>query len=44
VSRFVLVLHQEKDVATATDEEDLHEGVVEGYPSIKDVKVARHEY
>jgi hypothetical protein len=40
----VFVFHEVKDVAAATDEKDLHDGVIEGYPFVKEVEVSRHEY
>jgi hypothetical protein len=42
-ARLVFVLHKEEDVATAADEKDLHDGVVEGHPSIEEVNIARHK-
>ena len=40
----VLDFHEVEDVATACDEENLHDEVVKRHPFVKQVKVARDEH
>jgi len=39
----VTVAHKVEDVATAGDEEQLHDRVVEGYVAEEEIGIARHE-